>query len=225
MSELKEKLRGELKDELNDGTDFDFGYFEGRQSIKRWITEDEDLRQMYVKLKSGELHLWCELYADIENQPPPKRKKEETNSRRQDKENLVEEAFDELQQKHMDTYTKPQLKLWARMLINNIHESYDQPPNVPMIMGTKPQQKKETLTEVIAGAAAAFVKAVKPVPHAQISENSRSTSPHSPGKRADARMKNFEQLRYIKQLFEDKILEEKDYIEQRGLILEALRNI
>ena len=42
------------------------------------------------------------------------------------------ENIEELLQIHQEKYTKLQLKLWARMIINDIHDSYD-PPNVPMI--------------------------------------------------------------------------------------------
>lgn len=79
----------------------------------------------------------------------------------EEKERKVNITFGELCDKHEDSYTKPQLKLWARMIINDLHESYDQPPNVPMITGTPKPHIKETLT---AGAAAAFVTAVSPDP-------------------------------------------------------------
>ena len=47
------------------------------------------------------------------------------------------------------------------MLVNDIHDSYDDPPNVPMINGNVSKiQKKETLSEIIAGAATTFVKDV-----------------------------------------------------------------
>ena len=47
----------------------------------------------------------------------------------------------------------------------------------------------------------------------------------SPSKAVDLRMKNYEQLRIIQQLFEDGILDEKEYTEQKGNILEFLRKL
>ena len=38
-------------------------------------------------------------------------------------------------------------------------------------------------------------------------------------------MKNFEQLRYLQQLYEDNILNETEYLEQKNNILAVLRNI
>ena len=38
-------------------------------------------------------------------------------------------------------------------------------------------------------------------------------------------MKNLQQLRYIQQLFEDKILSEDEFLEQKRSILDAIRKI
>lgn len=45
-----------------------------RQAKKRWINEDEDLRQMYIKYKSGEVHLWCDVYANVATCEPPQKR-------------------------------------------------------------------------------------------------------------------------------------------------------
>ena len=47
----------------------------------------------------------------------------------------------------------------------------------------------------------------------------------SPGKSVELRMKNFEQLRYLQQLYEDHILDESEYKEQKQNILTALRKL
>lgn len=131
--------------------------------------------------------------------------------------------YNELSKKHKDNYTKPQLKLWARMIANDIYENYDEPPNVPMITGIpKPQKKGTAISEAIAGATSAIIKAVNPTPAAPLQEITRSSSP---GRNADARMKNLQQLRYLQDLFEDGILDKPEYIEQKNEILEALRKI
>ncbi len=51
------------------------------------------------------------------------------------------------------------LILWARMIQCGNHKDYDDPPRVPHITGILPKRpKKETLTDVIAGAAVAITK-------------------------------------------------------------------
>ena len=47
----------------------------------------------------------------------------------------------------------------------------------------------------------------------------------SSSKVVDLQMKNFEQLRYLQQLYEDNILNENVYLEQKNKILATLRNI
>ena len=46
-----------------------------------------------------------------------------------------------------------------------------------------------------------------------------------PGRAVDLRMKNYQQLRYLQQLYEDNILNENEYAEQKRSILAALRNL
>ena len=47
----------------------------------------------------------------------------------------------------------------------------------------------------------------------------------SPGKAVELRMKNFEQLPYLQQLFEDGILSDTEYTEQKRSILSFLRKL
>jgi len=47
----------------------------------------------------------------------------------------------------------------------------------------------------------------------------------SPAKSVELRMKNFEQLRYLQQLFDDGILSEGEFTEQKQSILSALRKL
>lgn len=235
MDDFRRRIGKELKDEIPGGN-FDLGYFEGRHSTKRWIVSNEDVEQMYSKhdLKGGELFLWV----DLDNnyiEPPSKKRKEDNSgnaygSRRQEKENRVEEAFYVLCEKHKDKYTKPQMKLWARMIANDLHDEYDQPPNVPLITGviSKPQ-KKECVSEVIAGAAAAFIKAVQ-TPSTLVQETSTAStidggSRLSPGKKTDLRMKHLQQLRYLQQLYDDAILSDSEFMEQKRCIIEGLKTL
>lgn len=236
VDDMKEKIENELKDI---STSFDIGYYEGRNSTKRWVICQDDLEQMYsLNDRGSEIYLWCDLECVDVECPQPKKKKEA--SRREDKEEAVDRAFNKLKDMHLNKYTKPQLKLWARMITNDIHESYDQPPDVPMITGTKSKlQKKESLSEVVASAAVAFMKAVGPTQTAStptpvpatptIEEHAASGSSvsasRSPGKSADIRMKNLQQLGYLKQLYNDNVLTEAEFTEQKEIVLEALRTI
>ena len=84
------------------------------------------------------------------------------------------------------------------------------------------------MSEVISSAAAAFANVIKPANNFSAetsSEQNTSAVNKSPGKHADARMKNLEQLRYLQQLHLDKILTEEEFKEQKGIILNTLRTL
>ena len=122
-------MKFHIKNELKEGTnnEFEIGYYEGKHSTKRWLLEDEDLRYMYSTIKSDEIHLWCDLDVTEENFPPPppppkKSKEERSSSRREDKEKKVEDTIEILKDKHKDKYTLHQYTMWARMVVNKLHQ-------------------------------------------------------------------------------------------------------
>ena len=47
----------------------------------------------------------------------------------------------------------------------------------------------------------------------------------SPGKAADIQMKNLQQLHFLQQLIEDRIISVREFVEQKNIILETLRNL
>jgi len=51
-------------------------------------------------------------------------------------------VFHELRSKHADDYTGPQYRIWSCMFVNKIHESLEEPPNIPIITGEVPRGKK-----------------------------------------------------------------------------------
>ena len=166
---------------------------------------------MYSKFKSvSDIPLWCD--AECEWVKRGKRKRDELEK---DKEEDLDEIYDELHKKHGGSYTVPQLRLWARMIDCGTHESKDTPPSVPMIVGTPKKAKKESLTDVIIDAASAFSKAMK-----SPSEESAPSSGMgiSPGKAVDLRSKNLQQLRSIHQLFDDNILSQAEFLKQKQVL-------
>ena len=108
---------------------------------------------------------------------------------------------------------------------------------VTMILLTESEPKNvRSLSDALAGAAVAFASAVtgtnKPQDHGptkaggadRVSLESASGACMSPGKVVELRMKNFEQLRYLQQLFEDGILSDTEYTEQKRSILSFFIN-
>ena len=216
---------------------FDVGYFEGKQMAKVWLVTSDDLLKMYeLHPNGGEVLLWCDGVGDVGNKCHTSYKRTEeadaTSSKRSRQELEVDSVYKELSEKHQQTWDVPRLKLWARCIVSGVHNDYNSPPNCPAFSGTTPKRaRKESLSDAISGAAVAIVKA--------LSDSKKETLPAetpqlcsgtlgpamSPSKAVGLRMKNFEQLRYLQQLYEDNILNEKEYLEQKNNILAALRNI
>ena len=59
----------------------------------------------------------------------------EPRNKRSKKEKDIEDALKNLQEKHSEQYSDPQLRLWARMYVNGIHADLETPPDVPAITG------------------------------------------------------------------------------------------
>lgn len=238
VSDVKEHILREFKDEFPDKSNLDVGYFDGRQSAKIWLVSNEDLSQMYQSCKQNEISLWVECTSDDESEEEEntvgKKRQKQTGSgtsKRQHIEDEVDSIFSELQSRHTSegVYSSPQLRLWARMIQCGTHQDYDDPPRVPQITGMPPKRpKKDSFAEALTGAAVAVAKALAPNDPQTPNNKSIIPSPSvgvSPGKSAELRMKNFQQLRFIQQLFDDNILSQSEFVEQKAFILDALRKL
>ena len=137
--------------------------------------------------------------------------------RRQEKEQEVDSVYKELLDKHDGAFETPKLWLWSS---SGLHSDYDSPPKTRFF---PPSTKhKESLSDNLAGAAAAIVQALK-------SDTKKAKQPDvvvnitpstlSPKKAVDLGMKSYEQLRYFQQLLKDQILTEDEYMKQKENIL------
>ena len=116
-------------------------YFEGK-SKKRWLCSKEDLDVMYKSLeKNDEIVLWCESNSHVQ-----KRKKQEDApaSKRQAKEDEINSVYDSLKKKHEEKYEIPKLRLWARMITSGLHDSTDEPPDIPAFRSGELKKKNNS---------------------------------------------------------------------------------
>ncbi len=233
ITQLKASLIDEFSDEVPNTLEFDVGWLEGNS--KKWLVVQEDLNAMFSKRTGNEISLWCDVSRDDSGGDSGGRKRknpEQGGSTRKDKEDAVESIYQELLAEHMDVYSKPQLRLWARMISCGTHDDYTDPPRVPLITGTAPKrQKTDTLSDAVTDAAKAVVRAFSPplapptTPPAPPTTGASAPIGISPGKSVDLRGKNLEQLRYVQQLYEDNILTATEYKEQKDMILDAIRHL
>ena len=174
---------------------FTVGYF--NSSTKCWLIKDEDLSVMY-KLPKTDIMLWCDAQDDTMDDNTPSSKKSKMSTKQDDqKEDPFNEVFKDLQKRHKADYSSPLLRLWARVYVNGIHDSLDEPPDLPQFGKSK-------------------AKSVSGVQH---------SSAMSPCKVADTRSKYIAQLHEIKSLVQEGVLTDQEYSEQKDIILGSLRKL
>ena len=214
VTDLKVHLMEELKDEVPSTTHYDVGYYEKRSS-KCWLVTTEDLAEMYSGLKTDEVLLWCDAEVSDDKRSDGRRKKRDGGTSSRLDEEDVDEHYKTLTEKHGDSFSVPQKRLWARTLHCGTHDSYDTPPPLPMFGPQPKRPKKDSLADTITNAAVAIMKATTPPTSvAQPSQQAPSSVVMSPGKSVELRMKNLQQLRFLQQLFDDNILSETEFLEQ-----------
>ncbi len=195
-----------------------------------------------------QLLLWCDGNSEDIETPKSKRKKKEEVflSKREDKENKMEELAEELKELNGDKFSEMQYRLWARMIVNGIHSSKETPPQIPLITGVTPKRRnkfdeeRKFLQESIVSTAAAVVKAVNngstivQSPSIQQTVQDPSTDPStslnsqlgvSPAKAAEIRGKSFGQLSVLKQLYDDNVLTQEEFQDQKNVILSHLKKL
>ena len=233
VTAIRVSLIDQFDEQVPESVKFNVGYIDGRHQMS--LFNNEDLNLMYSKHKfGGEIILWCDGRCREDSRSSRKRDIDTSLLKRQEREDQIDGTFKDLKSKHNDNYSVPQLQLWSRMICTNLHDNMDKPPNIPAFGGSTKKPRKESVTDAITGAAATVIKALR-TPDVNGSSNSKAnveSESHrtpitgiSPGKAVELRMKNLEQLRYLQNLFEDGILDEKEYAEQKNSILTSLRKL
>ena len=160
------KLIDAFKEHVPNSNDFSIGYFEGHQHSKVWLVENDDLESMYAKLGSGgDVALWCDGKLDGDLVSKTKRKRGDSSrsagSTRHEKEEEVDIIYKDLKEKHDTKFDIPKLRLWARMIATDLHDDYNDPPNIPAFSGSMAKKpRKDSIYEALTGAAEAFAKVI-----------------------------------------------------------------
>ena len=232
------QLIEEFKDQIPDSLSFQIGYFEGSQQAKISLVTDEDLKRLYdIHKTGGQINMWCEGVPNEganKGQSGSKRKRDDSGVSKH-QENDVDDNFKVLQEKHGKDkqFTTLLLRLWARTIGAGLHDDFDSPPDLSAFSQSQPKKppKRESLSDTISEAAVSIGHALSESTKEKGKEQDTPTKSASvsigisPGKSVELRMKNFEQLRYLQQLYEDHILDESEYKEQKQNILTALQKL
>ena len=222
--ELKDQLVSSFEDKLGSLCDLECGYMEKKS--QRWLENDKDIEVMYKTFKPGdEITLWCDgtLPESTKSTRDGKKRKsddstDEPPSKRKANEDTVDEITKTLQEKHGETWSTPQYRLWARMKHNGQHSCLDTPPSIPMFSGTtsKPP-RRESLSDAITSAATAVVGLIK--------GNDSTSAALSPGKRARVSGQYLEHLEKLRHLHELGVMSSDEFEEQKSFALNNIREL
>ena len=179
---------------------------------------------MYKCYKGDEIVLWCD------SSSSKQKRQDDTStsaSSRQTKEDEGDSTYQTLKKKHLEKYETSKLRLWARMIVGGLHDNTDEPPDLPAFQSGEAKKKKGSTVDAIGGVMDAIARIVEQkTPQDQVSPPVNSGIPVdgvSPAKAADLRMKNVEQLCYLRGLFDDGIISKQELVEQKRIVLDALK--
>ena len=219
-SELKTKLVVSFEDKLPPLSGLQCGYL--HKGSKRWIENDKDLEAMYKLFTSGdEIAIWCEGRSVSPEEPARsgrKRKADEPelSTKQADR---IDELAHELYEKYGETYSMPQLCLWARMLLNKQYKSMDKAPPYPPFQERVPKARKHenNLSDALTSAATAVV--------GLLNGGDSTGSCMSPGKRARVSGQYLEHLEKLKNLHQSGVLSVEEFEEQKKFALDNIRKL
>ena len=174
------------------------GCYENPGSAKRWIESSDDLEA-----------LWC----DGKDNTCGAAKSQTKQKNSVDEDVPVSSGATEKEQdiKRSEEYSAPQLRLWARIYGNGLHDDLDNPPNVPAITGQPIKKKKEAkyepLTEALTGAATAITKVLvassNASPTRKVGSDPKRAVGISPASKANLSGQYLQQLSTLQQLREN----------------------
>ena len=142
VTALRLALWHEFDELIPEEGELSVGYFEGQSHTKKWLVSGQDLEAMYSYYDGKEcVSLWCDGKEQKEPGQRRRAKGELHSSKRAEREEEVDDIFYNLKKKHKDSFSGPQLRLWAQMIAAGIHDDMDNPPNVPMIVGGLQRQQ------------------------------------------------------------------------------------
>ena len=228
VDQLKRKLQSDFGDKLPPFPAIEFGYLE--KNSKRWIEDERDLDAMYKGLAVGdEITLWCD--ANTEEHTSNTLSKGTSRKRKAATENedapslkrseKIDQLTSELHEKHGEKYGMPHLRIWARMILNNQHNSTDTPPSFPLFNDGPKRTKRDNLSDALTSAATAVVGMLK--------GNDQPTNAQieciSPGKKARISGQYLEHLERLNSLHQSGVLTSEEFTEQKEFALKNIRKL
>ena len=218
-----EQMKSMLKDrfsELKKCQDCRVGYIEpghGWKGKQRWITGEEDLKDMYRTYSSRrEVLIWCFIQDEACTVASNKRKQQcasAPDSKRTKCSTAIEKKMTEakdivrlLREKHGEQFSTEQFHAWSQLVQLGKHASHDKPPDYPFFRTSK---KKS-------------IHSAESSPSATATTPTKSTAPAvgmSPGRRVNLRTECLQQLKQLGELLENGSISPDQHLKLKEAIM------
>ena len=241
LANLRNEILNQLGPTIVSEDGFDVGYMKGNTKVM--IHSEDDLTEILHKLGRGEACVfWCsgevpeerssakrslsqDSFSDSDDEDQlrfAKKKKRKRPSALEEKNARIEDFIQQLKDKHKDSFTNIQYRLWAEMLDVGTHKSIAETPNAPMFNGVKHQKTTPAtaLTSAITDMASSLAVAFKAVDTSKQAETESSSS--SPDKLVELRGKCIQQLRELHDLYVAGALSLTEYDGEKESVLHQL---
>lgn len=169
---------------------------------------------------NDEITLWCEGRLPPDQPTKGGRKRKADELEQSTKTDKIDELAHELYQKHGETYSMQQFRLWARMLLNKQYKSMETAPPYPPFQEKihKTCKQENSLSDALTSAATAVVGLLQ-------GESATLSPGVSPGKRAHVSGQYLEQLEKFKKLRGSEVLSAEEFEEQKKFALDNIRKL
>lgn len=227
---LKKEIQRQFKNDICD--DFEIGYCHSTNIVT--IRKQEDLVEIWNEIKKGQKHvLWCDGLKvsrkrsspsfDSDDEDPlvlktKKRKKDD------DKEERITQILTKLKEKHGESFTQFQFRIWSEMCAGGIYTSLDEPPNTSMFVRAGGGKSKRGSNDALSGAITQISDAISSLNPKSPSLVSPATI-CSPVKSIDGRSKCYKQLTELNNLKQSGVLSQEEFMTEKQVIMGLLKKI
>lgn len=251
--DMREIIKAQLEGDIVSDRKFDVGIVSGATSVISLRTKD-DLNDFWGDVRLGKkVMLWCNglktaaykkaksnkrkpdddfeeiLQSEESDQDDfpllvqPTRKKRR-NAAKEEREGRVQDTIQTLKDKHSGNFTPMQIRIWAEMIVGELHSSLENPPTSTMFMragdGNSSKKKSDgnpSLTEAITQAATVLTSALTP-PRPAAATN-------LPASQIEAQSMCYKQLGELKILRDTGVLSEEEYNTEKQAVLQVLKSL
>jgi len=152
-------------------------------------------------------------------------------NRKEEREDKVSDTLNQLREKHGNSFTPMQCRIWSEMVVGEVHSRLDDPPNTSMFMRaggasvtkTDPNNMAQALTQAASQMSTAIATVLSPPPatqHASGCAHGRGSSPV-----IESQSECYQQLSELNNLKLNGIISDEEYCSEKDAIMEILSTL